>query len=270
MAGSGSAAFGARACDAAPTRRWLRRRLTGGLAAVVLGVALVVAGVLVRATTGRPQELTASRREAMARVVEVTRQNNGKLGTTVELTLQYRTVDGHQQTSRLGVGVPRAEYVKGVELPVVYEARHPEQALLEGVPVNPPIPWPVPIGLGVVGLVVGALVAVRTRLILRTLRDNPWVATPSSLVEATAGKSSLRPVARFLELDGAPDPEPVLAGPLSARIVPDLVDEAWVAGSDRRFVVAAPGGAPLVRTHRAKLRPQATTDRSRDRKPQPQ
>jgi len=37
-----------------------------------------------------------------------------------------------------------------------------------------------------------------------------------------------------------------------------------------RFVVAAPGGAPLVRTHRAKLRPQATSDLSRDRRPQPQ
>jgi hypothetical protein len=136
------------------------------------------------------------------------------------------------------------------------------------VPLNPPIPWVVPLGLGLLGLVAGALLASRTWSIGRTLRNNPWVAVRSTLVEATASPTR-RPIARFLELDGAPDGEPVLTGPLSARIVPDLVDEAWVAGSERHFVVAAVGGAPLARTQRARLRPRASSERGRARNPQP-
>jgi hypothetical protein len=121
----------------------------------------------------------------------------------------------------------------------------------------------------VLGVVAGALLTLRSAIIRRTLRDNPWVVTRSALIEATASRTARRPVARFLELDGAPDAEPVLAGPLSARIVPELVEEAWVAGSDRRFVVAAVGGAPLARTQRAKLREPAASEWRTARRPQP-
>jgi hypothetical protein len=47
--------------------------------------------------------------------------------------------------------------------------------------------------------------------------------------------------------------------------VPELVPDAWVAGSDRRFVVAAVGGAPLAHTQRARLRPGAASARRRAR-----
>ena len=89
----------------------------------------------------------------------------------------------------------------------------------------------------------------------------------SSLVEATASATGARrPIAVLLELDGAPDAEPVLAGPLPPRLVPELVPDAWVAGSARRFVVAATGGAPLGRTQRTRLRPWATSEPRRARR----
>jgi Protein of unknown function (DUF3592) len=269
MARSGRAAHGARACDAPPTRRWLRRRLIAGVAAVIVGIGLAVAGVVVRTRTGKPEELTPGRRETTAKISDVRAVNNGKTGATITLTLAYHTQDGRARSVHLDVGMPRAQYVEGTQVPILYEAAHPDHVLLEGVPVNPPIPWFVPLGLGVLGVVAGALLTLRSAIIRRTLRDNPWVVTRSALVEATASKSARRPVARFLELDGAPDAEPVLAGPLSARIVPELLEEAWVAGSDRRFVVAAVGGAPLARTQRAKLREPAASEWRTARRPQP-
>jgi hypothetical protein len=123
--------------------------------------------------------------------------------------------------------------------------------------------------VGAVALAAGAILLIRSLAMTRVLRNNPWVMARATLVEAAASPATLRPIARFLELDGAPDSEPVLAGPLSARLVPAMVPDAWVAGSDRRFVVAATGGAPLASTHRAKPRPMASSERRTVRKPQP-
>jgi hypothetical protein len=259
---------GARACDAPPTRRWLRRRLIAAAAALIVGIGLAVTGVVVRARTGRHEALTAGRREANATITDVRSVDHGKAAATVMLTLAYRTTDGRARSAQLDVGLPPPQYVEGTRIPIVYEAAHPERVLLEGTR-NPPIPWFVPLGLGALGAVAGALLALRAAIIRRTLRDNPWVVTGATLVDATAGRCSRRPVGRFLELDGAPDAEPVLAGPLPARIVPPRTEEVWVAGSDRRFVVATVGGAPLARTQRAKLREPAASDRRAMRRPQP-
>jgi hypothetical protein len=251
---AGVVVTGARALDAAPTRRWLRRRVVGGVVAVVVGVVLVLAGVVVRARADDPRRAGPDERVTTATITAVHVVPNGKLGQLSTLTLAYRTEDGVARLADLGVGVPKPAYVVGVEVPVIYAQATPEQVQLEGVPTNPPLPWPVPVGLGVVGLVGGVLLARRARAIAATLRANPWVAARSTLVEASQRAAGRRPIARFLELDGAPDDEPVLAGPVSPRLVPVLVPEAWVAGTDRRFVVAAVGGAPLVAVHRARLR----------------
>lgn len=236
---------------------------------MIVGIGLAVAGVALRVRTGRPYELTAGRKEATARISDVRAVEHGTAATTVTLTLSYRTNDGRTRSAQLDVGTPRRQYVEGTQVPIVYEAAHPDRVLLEGAPVNPPIPWFVPLGLGALGTVAGALLVLRAAIIRRTLRDNPWVATRATLVEATTSKRSRRPVGHFVELDGAPDAEPVLAGPLSARIVPGPAEEVWVAGSDRRFVVAAVGGAPLARTQRATLREPAAGEWRAMRRPQP-
>jgi hypothetical protein len=262
MTGSGAEAVGVRALDAPATRRWMRHRVIGAIAGVLLGGGLVAGGLLVRATTGDPVQVGPTSREAMATITALRHLSNGLLGATSHIIVTYRAEDGRDHTAEIDVGVPKPQYAAGVTVPVVYQKADFDAAQLEGVPTNPPVPWVVPFGLGVVGLVLGPLLFGRVWMIGRTLRENPWVMVRSTLVEATANPTGARrPVAVFLELDGAPDAEPVLAGPLPPRLVPELVPDAWVAGSGRRFVVAATGGAPLGRTQRARLRPRATSER---------
>ena len=81
---------------------------------------------------------------------------------------------------------------------------------------------------------------------LITLRDNPWVVADATVIE--------RPV-RMLQLRGAPEGGAVLGEPLSwrARTLAEFAPRAWVAGSDRRFLVAPPGGAPVLRLRRVRL-----------------
>ncbi len=248
------ATFGARASDASPTRRWLRRRVIGAVVGIVVGIGLVVAGGVVRATSSQPVEVGPNTRRAVATITGFRYLPNGRLGSTEELTVAFHSDDGVARSAEIDIGIPKPQYAKGMSVPVVYDPLDPSTPLLEGVPLNPPIPWVVPTGLGVTGIVVGALLLTRTRGTARILRDNPWVIAGATVVQASVGQG-LRTRALFLELTGAPDPETVLAGPISARVAPEMVPAAWVAGSDRRFVVGAVGGAPLVALHRARLRP---------------
>jgi hypothetical protein len=267
MNGPGAEASGARALDAPATRRWVRHRLLGGIAAMLLGAGLVVSGLSVRATAERPVEVGPDSRAAQATIVDVRRLTNGRLGETSHLVVTFRAEDGRRHTAEIDIGAPKPQYAVGGTVPVVYQAADPGSARLEGVPVNPSIPWVVPLALGIVAFVLGAMLLGQMRAIARTLRDNPWVMARTTLIEASA--DGHRPIARFLELDGAPDEEPVLAGPLSPRLVPELLPDAWVAGSERHFVVAGTGGAPLGRTQRARLRPRASSERRRVPRPQP-
>ena len=89
---------------------------------------------------------------------------------------------------------------------------------------------------------VGGSLLVRARRAGQVLRHDPWVAAAATFVEAVGGAGP-GPIARFVELVGAPDDGTVMAGPVSARVLPDLVPEAWVAGTGRDIAVAAPGGA---------------------------
>jgi hypothetical protein len=107
---------------------------------------------------------------------------------------------------------------------------------------------------GVVLVGAGARGVRRLRWTRGVLADNPWVAVASRVFEIAGSDSSTRPVLRVVELSGAPDEGAVFAGPVSGRLMEDLAPVAWVAGSDRHFLVAAPGGAPVMRLKRIRIR----------------
>lgn len=86
------------------------------------------------------------------------------------------------------------------------------------------------------------------------LRRNPWVEVPATLLEVPLAGGS-RHAITLVELRRAPDEGRVLAASAMWRARPmiDLTPTAWVAGSGRHFIVAAVGGAPLVRAKRVRL-----------------
>lgn len=108
------------------------------------------------------------------------------------------------------------------------------------------LPWFFPLLLGATSIAIGAAALNRLRWINAVLRDNPWVVVESTPIE--------RPI-RMLQLHGAPEDGAALVEPLSGRrrAMADLVPQAWVAGDGRRFLVAAPGGSPVLRMRRVRL-----------------
>ena len=91
------------------------------------------------------------------------------------------------------------------------------------------------------------------------LRANPWVEVPSKLLQVPIAAGDAHTLT-MIELQGAPDDTTVLATAVSFRARPmsDLVGTTWVAGDDRRFYLAAPGGSPIVRAKRIRLTAKAT------------
>jgi hypothetical protein len=80
------------------------------------------------------------------------------------------------------------------------------------------------------------------------LRRSPWVVAKSMVIEAR-----LTVTARLLAIHDAPDDGQTLAAPIAWRSPPlvGMEPNVWVAGTGRRFIIAAPGGAPLLRARRA-------------------
>lgn len=100
--------------------------------------------------------------------------------------------------------------------------------------------------LGTAGAAVWFVAALirRTRL----LAHNPWIVMPASVVDLPDARGGGR--SRYLLLDD-PTCDPVTAKAVGLRhIVDAMAPHAWVAGGGDRFVVAPPGGAPVVAVRR--------------------
>jgi hypothetical protein len=243
------------AATAPRTRRSLRRKRLGCLMGACVG-ALLVAGAVVMRVRQDDGHLQASGVRAVATVDDVRLTHAGGAGgPSGSIDIHFVDGTGTIRHAAINLGGVAPRYAPGEAVPVVYDAGDPSVVQVVGRPVNAaPMPWPILLGLGLIGLVVAAATARRVRWQTRVLRANPWVEVPAHLLEVPVAGGT-RHAITLVELRGAPDEGVVLAAAAMWRARPmvDLTPRAWVAGSDRRFIVAAVGGTPIVRAKRVQL-----------------
>ena len=168
----------------------------------------------------------------------------------------------HTGTATLDQRIER--YAVDQQIEVSYDHLRPAAVSVIGDGADPaPIPWLVAL---VPALVIAAIAVHAGRRLRRTaevLRANPWVEVPSRLVQVPIAAGAAHALT-MIELRGAPDDATVLATAVSFRARPmaDLAGTTWVAGDDRRFYLAAPGGAPSCA-------PSASASTPRQRMPTP-
>ena len=120
------------------------------------------------------------------------------------------------------------------------------------VPTDGGFPWIVPVLFGVALLLLAAVAAARLRWARRVLHEHPWVVADAQVVEAMRTSVRSTRAERVLRLSGAPDDTPVIAASVGLRAptLAEFAPQAWVAGDGPQFLVAAPGGAPILRVRR--------------------
>jgi hypothetical protein len=186
--------------------------------------------------------------------VDVTAAGRG--GAARSLAVHFQAPDGSTHTAQLTVGSSVGAVDVGGSVAVSYLATDPDDVRRAGGDGGAsPVPVAVMAAAGIALLVVAGVAAWRLRSLARTLRHNPWVVAEARLVELALDGPAGRNVLRMLELRGAPDDGIVLAAPIAIRgqLIDHLVPQAWIAGSERRFVAAAPGGGRLLRMRRARM-----------------
>ena len=248
-----STGFGA-ALDAPATRRCMRRRRMGGAAIVPVVAALVGLAVLLwrMDRDGVAADAGEVHVTAVIEAVEASGSGEHSAGT---MTLSFADAAGVDHQRVVAVTDVRLLRV-GQDVDVAYDPDDPDDVAVVSDPA--PIPWFVPALGALVLACVGVDVAVRLRRTTAVLATNPWVEVTSKVLQIPllAGPSN---VVTMIELHGAPDDGVVLATAAGVRARPmaDLAPRTWVAGDGHRFYLAAPGGAPVVRAKRIRLRPGA-------------
>ncbi len=244
-----------RAADAPSTRRVVRRRRIVCTAVIGLGVALVVIGLVIRTSDADQQRRDSSGRDTNAVVTQVVQHSGGTGPTSSLATVTFHTADGVEHSAVLTRARAATPYHPGSVVTVLYDAQNPTHVSILGEPfASGLIPWFVPLLAGILLLFLGVGGASWLRWATRVLDENPWVSVASTVIEKPMRDGGRRVIMRMLELKGAPDTS-TLAAPIGwrERALDELSPVAWVAGSDRRFLVAAPGGAPLRRFRRVRL-----------------
>ena len=225
----------------------MRVRRTVGIVGLVLGVVLMLGSLALVIANRRARSDSGDERAATATVTAVSTSLGGTTGPNALVDYTFATPDGVVHAGRLALTRPSSRFVVGGEIDVTYPADDPSNAHVVGEVRDAwALPWFVPLLLGATSIAIGAAASNRLRWINAVLRDNPWVVAESTLIE--------RPI-RMLQLHGAPDDGAALVEPLSwrGRAMAELVPQAWVAGDGRRFLVAAPGGSPVLRMRRVRL-----------------
>jgi hypothetical protein len=237
---------GSCAADAPETVRYLRRRRRLGIAGLVVGTVLIAGAFALLVADHRIDDRSGDER-AVATVVDVTTKWGGTTGPTASIQFTFTSADGVRHVGQLALARPGDRFTVGSTIDVFYQPNDPGHAEVVGeVRDSTSVPWFVPLILGSGAFAVGVAALRHRRWIVTTLTDNPWVVADAMVIE--------RPV-RMLQLSGAPEGGSVLAEPLSwrARTLGEFAPRAWVAGTDRRFLVAPPGGAPVLRFRRVRL-----------------
>ncbi len=244
-----------RALDAAATRRSIRRRIIAIVVALVVGLAAVTWGIAIWRAARQVDPIQANGVRITATVTDVRLATSGQSGPpSVSIVITF-TAGGETRVGTVDAGRDANAYHSGDSVDIVYPAADPSRFELAGKPPDSsPLPWFVAAGFGVVVLTLAAYGIRRTSWAVHVLRRSPWVVVQSRVVEVPFGTPS-RFVTRVVVLRGAPDDGQTFAAPVAWRshALAGMEAEAWVAGSDRRFLIAPAGGGPLLRAKRVKL-----------------
>jgi hypothetical protein len=164
---------------------------------------------------------------------------------TIKVTF---AVDGQPRHTQFDVSINVVRYHDGDKVAIAYDRSDPGRVDLIGEPAASQgfLPWEVPAGFAVMAAVMAAIAIRHVRMLGRLLRRHEWLAVPAVL----------KPVSRRLpgrgstvvELGESTSPERVVASAVGIRALPPTVEPvAWVAGwGQRHFVLAPPGGSPLL------------------------
>jgi hypothetical protein len=239
------------ALDAPATRRCLRRRWLG-CAALALGAILLVG--LVAWLRHADHDATERDGERATGTVETLEMRSIGGHTSGTLGIRFADDDGISHLAEVPLDERIRRFAAGDAVEVAYPVGRPDDVVLVGITEQAPMPWIVPALGAAVLAAIAADVAVRLRRCTKVLARNPWVAVRSREIQVPLGPGG-GGVMAVLELDGAPDDGLTLAVAASVRARPmaDVAGDTWVAGDDRRFYLAAAGGAPVVRAKRVRL-----------------
>jgi hypothetical protein len=157
------------------------------------------------------------------------------------------TVDGTERRATIRVGELGDRYAVGAAVDLVYESSNPDRVTLDGVPApHSGVPAAGLCGLGALVAIAGAVGARKVYWMHRIVGRYAWVPVDSSFVE-TEVSGGLRERSHLL-LMLRDDTGTVFVERVDLGVIPPSLEPvAWVAGLGRpRFVVAPPGGAPLI------------------------
>jgi hypothetical protein len=192
-----------------------------------------------------------------SRIVARERQVTGSIDVAYD-------VGGRSQQHRFGVSNHVAQYHQGDRVDLAYDPSDPTSVDLVGEPVASQgfVPWEVLAAFAVLALLLSGVAVRHLRRVSRVLASNEWLAVPAVRKPSTRawrGRGTT-----VIELGEPSSPERVVASPVGIRALPPTIEPiAWVAGwGERRFVVAPPGGRPLLLVQRlSDLGTDAVTDR---------
>jgi hypothetical protein len=241
-----------RAIDLPSTHRSLRWSAALVATFAVMALALLVAGaglwwreheVISLADTG--VRTTGTVTAVQSRVVARERHTIGTIDVVYD-------VNGESRQTRFDVINHVVQYHPGDRVDVAYDAAQPDRVDLVGDVAASQgfVPWEVPLAFAGLALLLSAIAVRHLRTVRGVVRDHEWLAVPAVRKPATRawrGRGST-----VVELGEPASPERVVASPVGIRALPPTIEPvAWVAGwGQRRFVVAPPGGRPLLLVQR--------------------
>jgi hypothetical protein len=231
------------ASDVVATRRGMQR--------IALRWAVVVATALVLISLGAWRWIDADKPvtgpHTSANVVEVVTRVVGWGRTRSGFVTIEWTADGQPHRSTVGVGDTGSRYATGDTIEVVYDENNPARVAIVGEASRPSgVPAASLLGLGATIALAGGFGLRKVRWIHRIIADYAWIPVTCELVEIPVTQSMRErshTLLRLWDTTGTVVVERADHG----LIPPSVVPTAWVAGLGRpRFVVAPPGGAPLI------------------------
>lgn len=238
----------------------MRRRRVAATATWVFGVVLLLVGVVLWELHRGADDLSADGVRTVATVTEVTATPRGSGGPSITIGVAFATSNGATHAGSIDLGRTSRLFTVGSAVDIVYDRDDPSRFAVVGSSSDTsPVPWTLPAVIGLGFVAIGVVAVRRVRWEAKLLADNPWVVADSEIIEVPHTFRGRERATRVLQLTGAPDMSVVMAAPAGLRspAMVEFAPQAWVAGSGRRFVVAAPGGSPLLRMERMRPVPPA-------------
>ncbi len=228
-------------------RRIRRSYLLAGICAAV-GVGLLVLGVGTLWVEHSFAQLADTGVRTPATVTDVASHVVSRERNLVgSVTVTY-AVGSEDRTTVFDVNNHVTRYHVDDQVEVAYDPGEPSRVSLVGEPeaTRGVVPWPISLAFGLLGLVMAAVTIAHLRRITRIVAAHEWLAVAAVRKPLPTGWRS--GAGTVVQLGPETSPERVVACSLGFRGLPANIEPtAWIAGwGERQFVMAPPGGQPLL------------------------